>query len=82
MSGIRTGNPIPRLWTFAAAFPSREEAVEIESVLLQHMAAHKAHGEWVHVHGLSEQAAAAMAQSLGEVAARVLGHPAHFERVE
>lgn len=68
LGSIRTGNPIPHLWTFTTTFKSRQMAMRVERALLRHMSPDRAEGEWVNVSGLSEQAAEAVAGSLAEVA--------------
>lgn len=78
LGGIKTGNPLPNLWSFSAICGSRQEAEEVEAALLRHMAPHKVHGEWVNVHGVSEDAARAIVQSLAEVAAAVHGKGLQF----
>jgi hypothetical protein len=82
LSSIRTGNPIPHLWTYATAFHSRQMALRVEGALLRHMASDRAQGEWVNVHGLSEGAARAVVDSLAEVAAAVSRDAVAFHRTE
>jgi hypothetical protein len=82
MSSIKTGNPLPRLWTYAAMLPAKADALAVESALLHKMASDRAHGEWVHVHGLSESAALAVVSSLEEVASGMHGYPVQFDRHE
>jgi T5orf172 domain-containing protein len=79
MSGIKTGNPLLRLWTYAAQFPAREMALAVETFLLSHVSRDSVHGEWVNVHGMSEQAALAFVESLAEVAGAVGGRRVEFE---
>lgn len=78
LGGIKVGNPLPNLWAFSAICASRQEAEEIEAALLRHMAPHKVHGEWVNVHGVSEDAARAIVQSLAEVASSAHGKEVDF----
>lgn len=68
VASLKTGNPMPNLWTFAAELPSRRKAMAIEGALLRHMREDRAEGEWVNVYGLSEQATGEVVKSLGEVA--------------
>lgn len=81
LGAFTTGNPMPNLWTYSAVIGSRSSAMSVESALLTHMAEDKAQGEWISVRGLSEAAALAVAQSLGEVASETRGKPIAFERV-
>lgn len=80
MRSASTDNPMFRLWTFAAKFRSRADALRVEAALLANMQNEKAKGEWVHVHGLSEVAADAIVESLTEVANSVTGQQVTFER--
>jgi hypothetical protein len=80
MMGATTDNPVPRLWTFEAAFASRTDALKIESALLRHMSADKVHGEWVYVKGLSSQATEAVVASLAEVATEAFGSAVQFSQ--
>lgn len=68
LASLRTGNPMPNLWTYSAELISRRKAMAVESSLLKHMREDRAEGEWVHVYGLSEQAAEEIVKSLAEVA--------------
>lgn len=77
--GIRTGNPLPNLWTFSARLRSREEAAIIEAALLQHMSLDRVSGEWVRVHGIGRSAAIAIAESLAEVATDVQSETVDFQ---
>jgi hypothetical protein len=80
MHGIATGNPVPRLWTYSAPFACKADAAKIEAALLAHMSPEKVHGEWVYMKGISEQASAAVVESLAEVATASNGHPVVFAR--
>lgn len=82
MSGIKTGNPLTRLWTYSARFRSRDDAAAVEAAILAHLAGDSVHGEWVNVHGLSREAAFALVESLAEVAAEVDGYDVHFTPAE
>ncbi len=82
LAGHATSNPMPNLWTFAGAFGTRHKAGLVEAALLRHMANDKAHGEWLHVHGLSLDAAMEVVQSLAEVASDLAGGPVTFLRLE
>ncbi len=80
MSGHTTSNPLPNLWTYTAGFDRRAKASAVELALLRHLSGDKVHGEWVHVHGLSEQAARSFVESLAEVASSAHGSPVFFNR--
>jgi len=82
MSELSTGNPLPRLWVFAATLPGRHIALKVEAALLRHMQASRTSGEWSSVGEVSESAAEAIVLSLAEVAAEHTTHPVLFERVE
>lgn len=82
MSGLSTGNPLPRLWTYAASFAGRHRAVKVEGALLSHMGNDRVKGEWIRVGGLSAEAAAAIVESLSEVAAAEMSQPVQFIRQE
>lgn len=82
MAGIKTGNPLPKLWTYSAWFSTKKEALIVESALLKHMAADAVHGEWVSVGALSEQAARSIVESLTEVAGAALNSFANFKLCE
>lgn len=82
MAALYTGNPLPRLWVFAAPLSSRMTAGKVEQALLAHMSVDRSSGEWVRVDGLSETAAVCVVESLAEVASMHTSHPVEFERVE
>lgn len=73
MGGIRTGNPLPNLWTYSATYETRRDAFAVESAILAHMAADSVHGEWVSVGSISERAAEAIVESLADVAEAAAG---------
>ncbi len=75
MNGIRTGNPLDRLWTYTMALNSRGEAMKVEAALLENMKSDRTNGEWVRVAGCSEQACKAIADDLAELAATTCGRP-------
>lgn len=81
LSGIKTGNPLPIMFAFEAAVISREDALTVEQALLTHMSHARLHGEWVHVGGLSLQAAEAVVGSLAEVASEIIALPVNFKRI-
>lgn len=80
MRQIYTGNPLPRLWTFAAAFPSRAAARSVESALHLHLSSESSSGEWFRVHGMALDAATTFSESLAEVASNVVGTTVSFAR--
>lgn len=80
MSGISTGNPLPMLWTYKAAFAGRHHALKVERALLGHMGPDRVKGEWVKVAGLSESASCAIVDSLAEVASESTTQPVAFVR--
>lgn len=82
MSSLATGNPMPRIWTYATPLSCRQKAHKVESALLSHMAGSRVNGEWVNVHGLSEEAALGVVGSLAEVAGAVVREPIEFRRIE
>jgi hypothetical protein len=82
MSSLSTGNPMPRIWTYATALSCRQKAHKVERALLTHMAESRVNGEWVNVHGLSGEAALGVVASLAEVAASVVKEPIDFRPVE
>lgn len=71
LSGIKTGNPLPNLWTFTAGYSTRGDALAVEAALIAHMSANSVHGEWVSVGSIAECAAASIVESLADVAATV-----------
>lgn len=80
LAGIRTGNPLPLLWKFTALYPSRRDAMAVESALLAHLSADSIHGEWVGVGTLSANASVAIVDSLSDVAETVSGYHIHFQQ--
>lgn len=76
-----TSNPLTQRWVFAAGFNTRQEALAVEAGLLRHQRDDRVKGEWVNVHGVSESAAASIADSLAEVASEIHGAPVRFKRV-
>lgn len=76
-----TSNPLTRMWVFAAGFDARQDAQAVEAGLLKHLVSDRVKGEWVNVYGVAEPAAAAIAESLAEVAAEINGRPVKFKRV-
>ena len=78
LANIATGNPLPCLWAYQAAFINPHIARAVEARLLGHMLGDRARGEWINVHGLSESAALAMVESLAEVASDVAMVPVSF----
>lgn len=78
MKELSTGNPLPRIWTFASGYSSRQKAMKVERALLEHMSHSRVNGEWVQVHGLSFDAAEAVVASLAEVASAAVSEPADF----
>ena len=76
-----TSNPLTRMWVFAAGFDTRGFAQTVEAGLLKHLDPDRVKGEWVHVHGVAEDAAAVIVESLAEVAADIHGAPVRFKRV-
>jgi hypothetical protein len=82
LGGIKTGNPLPNLWTFTAVYDSKRDALSVESALLDHMSGDSVHGEWINVHGMTLQVSEALAESLSEVASEVTGGKIFFRREE
>lgn len=82
MSALYTGNPLPRLWVYAARIAGREVAQRIERELLLHMSKWRAEGEWVSVGGVNQASAEAITSSLAEVASLHTTQPVEFEIVE
>lgn len=80
LSNIKTGNPLPNLWTYTAPFPNRKYAAAVESALLSHMSKDSAHGEWINLGGISDQAAEAIVASLADVATEIHGDSVQFHR--
>ena len=76
-----TSNPLTSLWSFAAGFHAREDALQVEAALLRHMEGDKARGEWVRCGSVTEAVAGEIAASLAEVASAVLGRQVVFDRV-
>lgn len=56
MTGIATGNPLDRLWVFAAKFPSRKDAMRVERQVHAHLSESRRRGEWFRLDSLDEQA--------------------------
>lgn len=79
LTGIRTGNPLPILWTFTALYPTRSDAMVVESAILAHLSADSIHGEWVSVGALTASTAEAIVDSLADVATAVSGYHIHFQ---
>lgn len=79
LASIRTGNPLPILWTFTALYPTRTSAMGVESALLAHLSGDSIHGEWVSVGALTASTAAAIVDSLADVAAAVSGYHMRFQ---
>lgn len=75
MAGIKTGNPMDRLWTYCLLLHSRSEAMRVESALLEKMADSRVSGEWVRTSKLSAQACRAISDDLAAVATEVCGRP-------
>lgn len=75
MMGIRTGNPMERLWTFKMVFNSRSEAMRVESALLSKMSADRVSGEWIRMAKCSAQACQAIADDLAAVASELVERP-------
>ena len=82
MRELYTGNPMPRLWTFAAEFHSRSMAYRVEAALHHHLRHTSTSGEWFQVHGLAEDAAAMFAASLAEVATETAEKSVEFAKAE
>jgi hypothetical protein len=82
MRELYTGNPMPRLWTYSAKVEGRGLAYRVESALHEHLRETATSGEWFQVHGLSEDAAAMVADSLSEVASQAANRPVVFKRQE
>lgn len=78
LRGIKTGNPLPNVFTYAARFETRQEAAAVESALLDNMSPDGVHGEWIDVHGMAYAAVSAVVESLAEVASDVDGSEVHF----
>lgn len=78
MYGIATGNPLDCLWVFAARFVSRSVARSVEQALIRHFSARKRRGEWLHLDGVSEEAATGMARQMGILAGEVSKSPVRF----
>lgn len=55
MAGIATGNPLDRLWVYAAKFPSRKLACRAERAIHARLRQSRRRGEWFHVDGMDEQ---------------------------
>lgn len=80
ISALSTANPMPCLWAYSASLITRPMAMAVESMLLQHLASDKAQGEWINLHGISEQVAEEIVKSLAEVASHGAREPVNFTR--
>ena len=75
MAGIKTGNPMDRLWTYCLLLHSRSEAMRVESALLSKMADTRVSGEWVKTSKFSGQTCRAICDDLSAVASELCGRP-------
>lgn len=80
MRELYTGNPMPRMWTFASEFTSRSLAYRVERGLHEHLKDSATSGEWFQAQ-LSQEAADMFAQSLSEVATMIADQPVAFAKL-
>lgn len=80
--GIRTGNPLPNIFTYVANLDTRRSAAAVEAALLKNMSGDGVHGEWIDVHGIAHSAVESVVSSLAEVATDIDGHRVNFVPIE
>lgn len=66
--GMATGNPLDCLWVYVCKLPTARAAYHVEQSLLRHMEAQRRRGEWITLGRIEQDAAAALARSMGELA--------------
>lgn len=82
IDGIRTSNPAPHLWTWAAELESKTMAHCLEKILHKHLAASRRSGEWFSCNCSDESEAEQLVASIQKYARSVVGFDAaEFRRV-